>query len=107
MIDPNGVSKAFIYYFMLYYQNAESNMLWFENKRMLAMLSYYIRMHKNITHFFFLPHRKDFIPFLFLVKDSSIRLFHSHNRPLEIDLWSKKGERLYQDHYVRYGIEEL
>lgn len=107
VIDSNNIIHAVIYCNMLNNRDAISNLLWFENKRMFAILSYFLRLTANIQHIYFLPHTKDFIPFKFIVQDSSIRLFHSHNEPLEIDLYSKKSQKLYETHFLKYGIQEL
>lgn len=107
VIDDTGTTKACIYYNLLHWQTGQSNYLWFENKRMLAILSYYLRMYCNLVKLLFKPHSKTYIPFSFIVEDSSIRLFHSHDYPLEVNLWSKKCISVYENHFVKYNIKEI
>lgn len=113
VIDDKGISKAIIYIVLnnnKIYNIGQSNLLWFDNKRMFAILAYYLRVHKNIFKLYFMPHIQkgiDNIPFKFIVQDSSIRLFYSHNTPLEIDLYSNKCNKLYNLHFKKYDIKEL
>ena len=106
VLNDSGETEATIYCIRngKYYQ---SNMLWFNNKRMFAILCYYMRLTANILIIKFKPHSKDFIPFEFIVQDSSIRLFHSDDLPLEINLYSTKSDRLYELHFKKFNIEEL
>lgn len=107
VIDEQGNSHAAMYCIMLNIRNAMSNLLWFENKRFFAMLCYHLREKEELQYIYFLPHSKTFIPFKFIVQDFSIRLFHSHDEPLQIDLFSTKAMNLYERHYVKYGIREV
>lgn len=107
VVNDLNESEAVIYCIKLDVKKAQSNLLWMNNKRMFAILGYYLRLTANLHHIYFIPHSKDFIPFKFLVEDYSIRLFHSHNEPLEINLYSKKCDLLYQFHFLKYNIREL
>lgn len=107
LVDINNISKSMIYCVPLQKQTVMSNLFWFENKRMLAMLAYYLTTSTNISKILFMPHTKDRIPFSFLVEDTSIRLFHSHNTPLEVDLHSKKSMMLYFKQFKKYNIQVL
>ena len=113
IVDNNDSIKAFIYILLdphRIMKVGQSNLLWFEDKRMLAMLMFYIREHERIFKLQFIPHIQkgiDPIPFKFLVNNSSIRLYHSHNTPLEIDLYSNKNNLLYELHFKKYNIKEL
>lgn len=107
LVDDNDELQAVIYYTTLKRHKGQSNLLWFKDKRMFAILCYYLRLTANMHFIYFLPHTKDFIPFQFIVQDNSIRHFHSHGTPLEINLYSKKSQYLYEDHYLRHNIREL
>ena len=108
VVNDNNETEAAIYLIKLNNKFImQSNLLFFNDKRMFAILSYYLILTVNIHKIYFKPHTKDFIPFKFIVQDSSIRLFHSNDLPLEINLYSKKSQILYEDHYLRYGIQEL
>ena len=107
VINSSEDTKAVIYCNLLTSHKAMSNLLWMENKRMLAILCYYLRMYVRLQYIYFMPHTKNFIPFKFLVQNYSIRLFHSHNQPLEIDLYSVKCENLYQIHFKGYNIQDI
>ena len=106
LVDENSETKSVVYCNMLNKRDAMSNLLWLADKRMFAMLCYYLRLTANIQHIYFLPH-SNHIPFRFIVQESSIRLFHSHGTPLEIDLYSKKSQKLYEVHFLRHNIREL
>ena len=107
VVDDEGKDRAGIYYVPRNSMSGDCYYMFLDNKRMIAMLCYYLRMDVGLTELYFLPHTKDFIPFKFLIEDSSIRMFHSYNQPLKIRLSSKKSKYLYEDHFVRYGIKEL
>ena len=107
LIDDEDTSKAFIYCIMMGDNEAQSNLMWLEDKRMFAMLCYYLRLTANIHIIYFKPHTKDYIPFEFVVQDSSIRSFHNNDTPLKIDLYSTKSTKLYEDHFLSRGIKEL
>lgn len=105
--DDKGEVQAFIYGIDLDRTSLKCISLWFTNKRMLAILFYYIRQTYAYTKMYFLPHQKGFIPFKFLLRPFSIKHYHLHNSPLEAHLFSEEGENLYQDHFVRYNIQEV
>lgn len=86
---------------------AQCNLLWFVNKRVLAMLFYYLRFMTEYQTFTFTPHSKDFIPFRFLIPESSLRIFFTQGTPIEMSVYGSKSQILYEDHFLRYGIEEL
>jgi hypothetical protein len=107
VVDTDGNTKAVIYYIKFKVNSGTSNLLWFEDKRMLAILCYYLRLKANMLYLYFMPHSKNYIPFEFIVQDSSIRLFHSHNQPLKINLYSRKSHRLYEEHFLAKDIQVL
>ena len=108
VVNDNNETEAAIYFINMNNKHTvQSNLLFLNDKRMFAILCYYLRLTANIHKIYFKPHTKDFIPFKFIVNDSSIRLFHSNDLPLEIDLYSKKSQILYEDHYLKYNIQEL
>ena len=108
VVNDNNETEAAIYFINMNNKHiVQSNLLFLNDKRMFAILCYYLRLTANIHKIYFKPHTKDFIPFKFIVNDSSIKLFHSHDKPLEIDLYSKKSQILYEDHYLKYNIQEL
>lgn len=107
LVDAENNTTAVIYYVKTAFGTGQSNLLWFKDKRMFAMLCYFLRLGANIHYIYFLPHSKNYIPFEFVVQDSSIRLFHSHNQPLKIDLYSRKSHLLYEDHFLARNIQVL
>lgn len=107
LVDANNNTMAVIYYIAITYDSGQSNLLWFKDKRMFAMLCYFLRLGANIHYIYFMPHSKNFIPFEFVVQDRSIRLFHSHNQPLKIDLYSRKSQMLYEDHFLARNIQVI
>lgn len=107
VINDLGETESAIYFKKLKAHDVQSNLLFLNNKRMFAILCYHLRVVTSLRAIYFLPHTKDYIPFEFVVDDYSIRLFHSHNRPLEINLFSKKGQMLYEDHFLRHNIQAL
>jgi len=108
VVDDEGKDRAGIYYIARKgLQSGDCYYMFLDNKRMLAILCYYLRMRVCLDTLYFLPHTKGFIPFRFLVDESSIRDFNCYGFPLEIKLSSQKSRYLYEDHYVRYGIKEI
>lgn len=107
LVDEQDKTMAVIYYSKITFDSGQSNLLWFKDKRMFAMLCYFLRLGANIHYIYFMPHSKDYIPFEFVVQDSSIRLFHSHNQPLKIDLYSRKSQILYEDHFLAKNIQVI
>lgn len=107
VVDDEGKDRAGIYYVPRNEHEGDCYYMFLDNKRMLAMLCYYLRIVVCIDTFYFLPHVKKFIPFRFLVDESSIRNFHSYGTPLQISLYSTKSNHLYEDHFIKYGIREL
>lgn len=107
LVDEHDNTMAVIYYIKIAVDSGQSNLLWFKDKRMFAMLCYFLRLGVNIHYVYFMPHTKNYIPFEFVVQDRSIRLFHSHNQPLKIDLYSRKSQILYEDHFLAKGIQVL
>lgn len=107
VIDDTDATKAVIYCVYISPYRVMSNLLWIENKRMFAILAYHLRMNVRLQYINFLPHSKDYIPFKFVVEDYSMRLFHSHNQPLEINLWSNKSQKLYENHFKKYNIQVI
>lgn len=107
VVNNKDEVQAFIYGINLDKESLRCVSLWFSNKRMLAIMFYYIRQTYNYTKMYFTPHQKNFIPFKFLLRPFSIKYYHSYNTPLEAHLYSEEGENLYQDHFVRYGIKEV
>ena len=107
LVDENNNTMAVIYYIKMTYDSGQSNLLWFKDKRMFAMLCYFLRLGVNIHYIYFMPHSKDYITFEFIVQDRSIRLFHSHNQPLKIDLYSRKSQMLYEDHFLARNIQVI
>lgn len=107
VVNDLGEDEASIYYIRENPWTGISNLLFFNNKRVFVILGYYLRIFICLTNIYFLPHTKNYIPFEFIVEDSSIRLFHSDGTPLEIDLYSKKSQMLYEDHYVKHNIQVL
>lgn len=107
VIDDTGKSMAGIYLDMTSINTANCYFMFLENKRMLAILFYYIRLTLNMYSISFKPHDKKFIPFKFLLTEANIRLFRSCDEPLTIGILSRKSQILYEDHYLRYGIKEL
>lgn len=107
LIDANGVSKAGIYLQFTKIDEARCYFMFLENKRMLAMLFHYLRTVTNINVVLFTPHDKKFIPFKFLMNEISIRMWINTGVPIRIGTYSKQGQALYEDHFLRYGIKEL
>ena len=107
LIDEDGNTEAAIYYEHLFIQSVTSYFLWFKDKRMFAMLCYFLRMRKYLRYIHFLPHAKNYIPFEFIVELDSIKAFHIHGTPLRIDLASKQSYELYEDHFVAKGIRRI
>lgn len=105
LVDANNSTMAVIYYTKISPESGQSTLLWIKDKRMFAMLCYFLRLGANIHYIYFMPHSKSYIPFAFVVQDASIRLFHSHNQPLKIDLYSRKSQLLYEDHFLAKGIQ--
>ena len=107
VINDNGDTEAAIYYEHTHLQSVMSYYLWFKDKRMFAILCYFLRMRKYLHYIYFLPHVKNYIPFEFIVDDDSIRAFHLNGTPLRIDLTSKKSNYLYEDHFKAYDIRRI
>ena len=107
VVDDEGKDRAGIYYVPRNSMSGDCYYMFLDNKRMLAMLCYYLRMTVCLEELYFLPHTDRFIPFKFLVEESSIRNFYSYHLPLAINLSSKKSHYLYEDHFLKYGIKEL
>ena len=107
VIDDKDITKSVIYCNKIKRHEVQSNLLWLRDKRMFSILCYYLRLRANIHTIYFKPHTKTFIPFEFVVNDLSIRLFHSHDYPLKIDLYSKKSEDIYKNYFLRFNIKEL
>lgn len=108
LVDDQGESKAFVYYLLNDSDITACNchLLYFTDKRMLAMLCFYLRICACIETLYFMPHNRDFIPFEFLVEDYSIRDFYSVSSPLVIRTSSNKIHNLYETHFIGYGITE-
>ena len=107
VINDKGISKSVIYCNKMKRHEVQSNLLWLRDKLVFSILCYYLRLTANIHTIYFKPHTKDFIPFEFVVNDLSIRLFHSHDYPLKIDLYSAKSDKIYKDYFLRFNIKEL
>lgn len=107
VINEEGITEAAIYYEHIYLQSVTSYYLWFKDKRMFAILCYFLRMRKYLHYIYFLPHTKNYIPFEFVVDLDSIKAFHINGSPLRIDLTSRKSDYLYEDHFKAKGIQEV
>lgn len=107
VVDDTGKSMSGIYLDMTSINTANCYFMFLVNKRMLAILFYYLRLTVNLYSVSFKPHDKKYIPFQFLLTESNIRMFRSLDKPLTIGVCSKRSQILYEDHYLRYGIKEL
>lgn len=107
VVNEDGEDETAMYCIKSTRHEAQSNLMFINNKRMLAILCHHLRTRVSLKTIYFKPHSKNYIPFEFVVDDYSIRLFHSHDRPLAIDLFGKKGQRLYEDHFKRHDIQVL
>lgn len=107
VVDDEGKDRAGIYYVPRKVQEGDCYYMFLDNKRMIAMLFFYLRIVECLEALYFMPHTDNFIPFQFLIDKNSIRNFHSYHTPLRISFYSNKSNHLYEDHFVRYGIKEL
>ena len=107
VVNSSGVEFAVIYCNELRPQVMQSNLLWLKSKFVFSILIYHFRTYENIRIIQFMPHSKNFIPFEFAIKDSSIRTFHSHNTPLIADFYSTKSQSIYERYFKDTGIEEV
>ena len=107
VVNQNNVELAVIYCNKLKRQVMQSNLLWLRSKIVFSILTYHFRMYEDIRVIQFLPHDKNFIPFEFAIKDSSIRTFHSHDTPLMADLYSSKSQLLYEKYFKDLNIKEV
>lgn len=107
VVNSKNELKAVVYLYPVFDYTVRGLLLWFENKRMLAMLHHYIQFNTEYNTIQFIPDSRDKIVFRFLVTDPSIKQFIETGYPLEITRSSKKTKILYEDHYIRYNIKEL
>lgn len=107
VVNQNNVELAVIYCNKLKRQVMQSNLLWLRSKIVFSILTYHFRMYEDIRVIQFLPHDKNFIPFEFAIKDSSIRTFHSRNTPLIADLYSAKSQLMYEKYFKDLNIKEV
>ena len=105
LIDDKGRLQVVIYCMHIRDTEVSSHLLWARSKKLLAIMSWYLREHQDIAVIYFTPHSKDFIPFEFIVAPHSIRSFHSHDTPLMIDLFSETS-REFGYSLIRDGIVE-
>ena len=107
VVTSNDTELAVIYCNQLRPQVMQSNLMWLKSKFVFAILNYHFRMYEDIRVIQFLPHDKNFIPFEFAIKDSSIRTFHSRNTPLIADLYSAKSQLMYEKYFKDLNIKEV
>ena len=107
IVNSNNTELAVIYCNKLKPQVMQSNLMWLKSKIVFAILNYHFRMYEDIRVIQFMPHIKNFIPFEFAIKDSSIRTFHSHNTPLIADFYSSKSQFMYEKYFKDINVEEV
>ena len=107
IVTSNNTELAVIYCNQLRPQVMQSNLMWLKSKFVFAILNYHFRMYEDIRVIQFMPHAKNFIPFEFAIKDSSIRTFHSHNTPLVADFYSSKSQYMYEKYFKDINVEEV
>ena len=103
LVSDKGKAQAIIYCLPIREQEVKSHLLWVRSKKLFAILAWHLRTYLDISKISFMPHRKDFIPFEFMVTPQSIRRFHSHNMPLMVDLFSANN-REFGYALIRDGI---
>lgn len=107
LINDSNTELVIIYCNELKRQVMQSNLLWIKSKTFFSILSYHLRQYENIRVIQFKPHSKNYIPFEFILNDSSIRAFYSHNAPLIIDLYSRNNQLLYENYFKAFNVEEV
>lgn len=81
--------------------------MWFQNKRVFAMMAHYLMYHTDCETIIYMPHQRKVLPFKFLMTEDNAKTFYNSENPLVIEIYTTQNVKLVERYFINEGIEEL
>lgn len=105
--DDEGNSVGQMYFMPHGKHEMNAHHLWFQNKRVFAMMAHYLMYHTNCETIFYMPHQRKVLPFKFLMSEDNAKRFYNSNDPLIIPIYTTANIKLVEKYFINEGIEEI
>jgi hypothetical protein len=94
VVRDDNSTVTFLYYDKVTRDYINGIAVWWLNLRSFFILGHYLRFYWGIRNACIVPHKANIVPFTCLVEDMYIERYRKTGKPLIIDLWSPKCEKI-------------